>query len=65
MSSESDPQRHFGRATAMEVRCLRNAVGRRSQECCSFKISWQQMQCSLSLGLTATLGALVPVRIAN
>ena len=29
-------------------------------------ISWQQMQCSLSLsGLTVTLGALIPVRIAN
>ena len=64
MSSESDPQRHFGQATAMEVRCLRNAAGRPSQECCSFR-NFLAANAVLSPGLTATLGALVPVRIAN
>ena len=38
MSSEGDPQRHLGQATAMEVCRLRSAAGRPSQECCSFRI---------------------------
>ena len=49
MSSESDPQRHFGQATAMEVRRLRNAAGRPSQECCSFR-NFPAANAVLSLG---------------
>ena len=48
----------------MEVRCLRIAAGRPSQECCSFR-NFLAANAVLSLGLTATLGALAPVRIAN
>ena len=64
MSSESDPERHFGQATAMEVRRLRNTAGRPSQESCSFR-NFLAANAVLSLGLTGTLGALVPVRIAK